>query len=253
MGRSQELSPEELVERLRLNDEHLVDEVYSIAKRQLDIEERRDAVLNQKATSLLGVLGLSVTVTFTFGSMLLDRPALRGGGHGIVLWSYTAALAFGVMGSFFALLALLVRGTYRDVEEAEVFGPELKGADGRPGQPAVYRRFLAAHLWLIYRANSKEHDKKAKRIRIGQVFLFLFLLALLPIGGAMTLVISTSQPPTPSPKAEAPARATPEPAPASSPQPQGAHASALPPATAVPSGGRVVTLSQTPPRPKGSP
>lgn len=192
------LTAVELVERVRLNSPELAGEVYDVAKMQLANEEKRETNLSAKAVSLLSVTGLSLTVAFTFGGVLLQRPvylaALGGWRYLFVVAPYALALIAGMAASLFALRALAVRSDYRSIAERDVFGQELTGADtsGAAG-PVAYRRFLAVHFWLIFQNNWDIHEAKATQIERGQQFFVAFLLLLLPIGGAMTYSLAVAQ------------------------------------------------------------
>ena len=237
---------------MRLRSTKLVDEVYDLAKRQIASEDRRETNLGAKAVSLLSVTGLSLTVAFTFGGVLLQRPeylaALGTARLPLVVGPYALALLAGMAASWFAVRALLVRSDYRDVAEEDVFGKELEGADEKvdAGLP-VYRRFLTVHLWLIFQETSKIHEQKATQIARGQKCFFAFLLFLLPIGGAMTYSLFAAKPASPSPapvtcvqEQKAPATAPPAPEPAVGP--------AKPAPTSVPTSGRRVQANTRPPR-----
>lgn len=252
-----QLTGDELVERVRLRSPRLVDEVYDLAKRQIASEDRRETNLSAKAVSLLGVTGLSLTVAFTFGGVLLQRPAylaaLGGWRVPLVVVPYALALVAGLAASGFALRSLLIRSEYRDVSEQDVFGNELASADerGDEGLP-TYRRYLAVHFWLIFQQTSSIHEEKATQIARGQKLFFAFLLLLLPIGAAMTYSLSVAKdtPASPVPiacivSAHEP-KPPPAPAPSSTPAPK-------PPPTSVPSTGRLVqgsTKPAPPPSPK---
>lgn len=255
------LTGKELVDRMCLRSSTLVDEVYDLAKRQIASEDRRETNLSAKAVSLLSATGLSLTVAFTFGGVLLQRPeylaALGSARVPLVVAPYALALVAGMAASWFALRALLVRSDYRDVAEDDVFGKELDAADEKvdEGLP-MYRRFLAVHLWLIFQETSKIHEHKATQIARGQKCFFAFLLLLLPIGGAMTYSLSVAEQASPSPtpvtcvqEQKAPATTPPAPKPAGEP--------ARPPPTSVPTSGRRVQANTRPPRtmppPRGGP
>lgn len=242
------LTPEVLVERLALRHENVADEVYAVVRRAIDADERRDASLNQKATALLSVTGLSLTLAFTFGGLLLKRAELASGLGGwlvpCVVVPYACAILFGLVASGYALWALLVRGTYRDIDPHEVFGPQLRQAD-ETGDPTTYKRHMIAHLWCMYDRNYSNHEKKAAAVKWGQFAFFAFIVALLPIGGAMTFTIaqrsgidrataSAGQPTESQARARSPEPARP-----------GSGSSAQPAPNPVPSDGRMKTLTQT--------
>src|SRR5438046_1833562 len=68
------LSREELKQRVKRSPA-LVKEIYEIAQRQVQAEVGRQGRLDAKATSLMSAVGLCLTVTFTFGSLLLTQAA----------------------------------------------------------------------------------------------------------------------------------------------------------------------------------
>lgn len=192
------LTDRELVERVRLNSPKLADDVYDVAKMQLANEEKRESNLAAKAVSLLSVTGLSLTVAFTFGGVLLQRPvylaSLGGWRYVFVVGPYALALIAGMAASWFALRALAVRSDYRGIAERDVFGDELAEADTKgDGGPVAYRRFLAIHFWLIFQENWDIHEEKAAQIERGQRCFVAFLFLLLPIGGAMTYSLSVAR------------------------------------------------------------
>jgi len=68
------LTREEIGERLRLNSATIVDDLHALALRQIQAEDQRESRLDAKAQGLLITSGLSLTVAFTFGGMLLEHP-----------------------------------------------------------------------------------------------------------------------------------------------------------------------------------
>ncbi len=200
-----QLTERELVERVRLRSHLVVDEIYEIAKQQLDSEERRDGVLAGKAASLLGIGGLSVTLAFTFGGLVLQHPEHWAGlgpyGFRVLTILFVVALALGMAGGLMALWVLKVR-TFETVNEADVFSsgeledgerewetawqkdPSGTGADPSPDIVARsrYRRYLLVHYWTIYRRNRQRLEEKARWLLLGQKLYFAFMVALMLIG-----------------------------------------------------------------------
>lgn len=225
-------------------------------------EAAREVSLNGKATSLLTASGLSLTVAFTFGGILLQHPdyldALGGGWSLVVAVMYGFALLFGLAASAIAVQALLVRDDYVGLAEEDIFNPDVlvesdrldwlslpanvqssrlsakvvtginAGEDGqaasslvldrgdeeksseldgerktervKPPPPpflktgtAYYRRFIAAHLWLIARKHFEIHEEKAKHIKLGQKFFILFLAFLAFIGVSLATLVLLQQ------------------------------------------------------------
>lgn len=197
-----DLPSDELVKRLRLSSQDLVADLYSIARDQLAAEDRRESNLNTKAVALLAAAGLSITVCSTFGSVLLEQL-------GSLAWAwlryvavglYAVTLGCGLAAALFAVKSLLVRKSHRGIDEQEVFNeavladadnagnPEQVGDspsvnDPKPGSAsAIYRRFMIAHLWQIYRNTFWLHEERARAVWMGQVLYCCFLGLVMPLG-----------------------------------------------------------------------
>jgi len=192
-----------------LRSSGLVDEIYKIASSQLEGEEKRDAILTGKATSLLGICGLSLTVAFSFGGILLQYPQHLAGlgqaGAGIAVIAFGLSLLLGLGGSFMALRGLQVIANFESVNESDVFNPDelsaidgeweaayLAKADGDSADPEVvavtrYKRFLTAHIWGIYQRTFDLLETKASRIAAAQKLYFSFIMLLILIGAAVSI------------------------------------------------------------------
>lgn len=179
------LSRTELKRRLKRNSPELVKELYDIAKAQVQFEVGRQSRLDSKATSLLTASGLSITLTFVFGGVLINLSKTGEVGWWIVL-AYIAAVACGLIAAACAVRALRVSDTYATFNEDTVFNEAvLDQADGntedesqRAGGVRDYQRFLIVQLWEIYQQHADNHELKATWIRRGQTWLFAFLAAL---------------------------------------------------------------------------
>lgn len=232
------LTDKELVERLCLSSKSLVDELYSITLRQLQAEDQRQARLDGKAQGLLATTGLSITIAFTFGSLLLQHPEylyrVSDWLAQVVAGLYGVALIFGISASIQALRALLVRDEYRSSGADDIFNQgELDAAENAQDDSEAgtkFRRYLTAHLYLIYQAHFEVHEQKARIIKRGQQLFFFFLCAIFLVGIAMTISVftATSSPPAgPATEESAPSQQSPPKQPPSS----------RPPPTSIPSGG----------------
>lgn len=204
------LSEDELLERLRLRSYGVVDEIYDIAKQQLDDEDKRDAVLTTKANSILGVAGLSLTVAFTLGAFLLQHRDLITAGFTAVAFAFSGALLLGLLSSLFALHVLLV-SRFEYINERTVFGSKhLREADeafgaawddtkSDPRAPAdgaalsTYRRTMTAHLWGIYQRTFEGLEKKANSLRRAQICYFAFIGSLMVIGVILGLSVARGE------------------------------------------------------------
>ncbi|MGK3964995.1 hypothetical protein WMF01_30925 [Sorangium sp. So ce1667] len=179
-----QLDQQTLEQRLTLGWPGLINELYQFAQRQLQFETGRQTRLDAKATSLLSAAGLSLTVAFTFGGLLLaNKEVLRAN----IGWYYSAVAGFGlaiILGlgaAGFALAALKVRDANRGISEDAVFNEELlkRAEDESADEQAVaeYRKSLTVHLWTIAQAQHMLHERKAKIIQRGQVAFMAFMCA----------------------------------------------------------------------------
>lgn len=207
------LTDTELVQRMRLHSPAVVEEIHAVVQRQLQAEDQREARLDSKAQGLLGTAGLSLTVAFTFGGLLLEHPeylepltksdALGRWPARCVILLYALALLAGLVASVHAVWGLFVTAEHRGVDERDVLNPdELASVDNEYSQEAVrplgdrelgdarartvYRRYLVVHLWLIWQRHFRLHGRKADIIKRGQISFVVFVGALLLIGAATT-------------------------------------------------------------------
>jgi hypothetical protein len=178
----------------------LVDEIHTIALRQMQSEDVRETRLDSKAQGLLITAGLTLTVAFTFGGMLIDHSeylkAINGGVAVGCFVLYAAAMLSGLFASLQAVRALKVTGDYRSVNERDVFNErELTEADDSCADEtnasenakavAMYRRYMTSHYWVIWQRHFTLHARKARIIKSGQWAFLAFLVLMMVIGGAM--------------------------------------------------------------------
>jgi hypothetical protein len=203
------LTETELAERLQLHSPALVEELHTLVHRQLQNEEQRESRLDAKAQGLLGTAGLSLTVAFTFGGLLLEHPdylePLAKWPARLVIGCYALALLAGLAASVQAVGALFVTSSYRNVDERDLLNKnQLIAADneyspetvklkldadrafGNDRARTIYRRYVILHLWQIWQRHFRLHNKKAQIIKRGQRLFVAFLMSLFVIGGAIT-------------------------------------------------------------------
>jgi hypothetical protein len=195
--KEQPLDEQTLRERLTLGSPDLVKELYEIAQRQVAFETGRQTRLDAKATSLLTAAGLALTVAFTFGGqVLLNHPDAFRTAHRCTVIAFAVGVPCGLAAAIFAVAALLVRGSYRAVNEHTVFDPALlKDADAENEDFPLagiteYRKALTPHLWMISQAHLRNHERKGWLIKIGQLFFLAFLISLVIV--CMSVVASVS-------------------------------------------------------------
>jgi hypothetical protein len=175
-----------LQQRLTLGSPALVKELYQIAQRQLEAEKGRQFRLDAKATSLLTVAGLSLTVVLTFvGPAVLKTSESFRTVHAMTTFSFAVAVFSDTVAAILAVWALRVRD-YITVNEHAIFDPVLLAeadAEDDSGQPEAgvteYRKALIIHLWIIAQTYQRTHAYRATLIRMGQTLFLFFLCALL--------------------------------------------------------------------------
>ena len=190
------LKDHELRERLHFNSPGLAEEIHAIALRQNAVEDMRESRLDAKAQGLLGTAGLSLTVAFTFGGLLLQHPEylepLGEWPSRAVLMLYALALLFGLFASIMAVRALYVTDGYRCTSEKAVFDEaqlksiENEAWDDDAKAKSIYRRYITIQHWTNWQETFAFHERKADWIKKGQGLFLLFLCTLILIGGAVT-------------------------------------------------------------------
>jgi hypothetical protein len=190
------LDKKDLLKRLELASSGLVEEIHTLVLRQNTAEDQRETRLDAKAQGLMATAGLSLTVAFTFGGLLLQYPRyiepLGVWPARLVLALYALALLCGLLASIWAVRALFVRDGYRAVTDNDVFHKDtLESIDREAFNDSdkakrLYRRFITVQHWTVYRHHFDVHQRKAKLIKCGQWFFVGFLVSLILIGGALT-------------------------------------------------------------------
>lgn len=190
------LRPDVIFERMQLAPPLLVKEINDLVVRQIAHETSRQQRLDAKATSLLGAVGLSLTVVSTFGVQILtslapaaDKHPWRAVGLGGVS---LAATMLGLGAAVCAIRTLTVR-SYAGVGGEAIFLLEAIEAAKAEGESkdeqevglAVYRRMMVEHLWPVVQRQEEIHANKAWWVALGHV-LFLFFLLCIPLMGLLT-------------------------------------------------------------------
>jgi hypothetical protein len=206
-----------------MRSESVVEEIFAVAKQQLDDEDKRDAVLTTKANTVLGASGLSLTVAFTFGAFLLQHPeriAFGRVGFDVVVAVFALSLLLGLLASYFALRSMRV-SQFEYISEKSVFDNEnLRDADSAFEKAwtesggdrsvadlaavSVYRRYLTAHLWGMYQRTFDKLEQKAETVKFAQRLYVAFLATIIVIGMALTVSAVTGRIPTTTPVGNTP-------------------------------------------------
>jgi hypothetical protein len=175
------LEPKELAKILKLDSPKLVEELWQITQKQLDVEITRHTRLEGKAASLLTTAGLSLTVAFTFGSTLLAQAAAFQRWHDNIVVIFAIAIFSGLVSAIYAVRALALREQL-SVNERSVFDQDaLRAADQDSDLEKglmEFRKGRIIHFWAVRQRYSATYREKSKLVKRGQWFFLGFLLAL---------------------------------------------------------------------------
>ncbi|MCK5612559.1 hypothetical protein KAR91_62385 [Candidatus Pacearchaeota archaeon] len=163
---------DEVLERLRTDDKDIIDNIYSICYDLIKQEGERCAGLDDKAYSLIGIVGVCITLVFGFGGILIkeikDPFWLI-----IMVILYLGTIMFAFVSLFFALNAVKARSDFRSINDEDIFHKEMTQKD-----VSTYRRYLAAHFWQIYQNNFEINETKGSYLK-KSFRMFLLSIALL--------------------------------------------------------------------------
>lgn len=187
------LTEKQLRERLAINSPELMHELLALVQTQISSEVGRQTRLDAKSASLLTASGLSLTVAFTFGGLLISQPKVF---SAIIIVAFGFAIFSGLFAAIYAVRALRVSDEYQTAHEETLFDasmlqeanepPALRHEDMTDAEKRVfgvmeYRKFIVPHLWTIVQDHRGIHERKGALIRRGQFCLLGFLGALLVV------------------------------------------------------------------------
>lgn len=169
------LDIEEIIQRLRINDKDIIDTIYSIYYDLLEKEEKRRSELDNKAYSLIGIVGVCITLIFGLGGILIEK--IEGTSWVIILTIlYLGTFLFGVASLFFALIAARARTDFKTLNDEDIFTKKAIESD-----ILTYKRYLISHYWQIYQNDFNINEKKGASLKSSfRMFFFVvvFLFAI---------------------------------------------------------------------------
>ena len=175
------LSEDEIIERLRTDDKDIIETIHGMCLDLVYKEDDRTKSLDAKASTLLGMSGLSSSVVFTLGGLLIDKISnislpLIGCPLPWLVFFYISSSATLLLSILFALLSVMARSDWRYFKDADIFQGDMIDAGERP-----YKRYLSVHAWKIFQNNFAINEKKGSLLRKGHLLFFAGLAQLLPI------------------------------------------------------------------------
>lgn len=175
------LSDDEIIERLRTDDKHIIDEIHKTCFDILYKEEERTKFIDSKGSSLIGIIGLSSSLIFTLGGILIEKitnvnfPMIGCPIPWLVFLYFSSSLTLliAIVSSFFAVKT---RSDWRWLKDQDIFHNEMieKGINS-------YKRYMSAHAWYIFRNNFEINENKAGRLKRAQLLFIFALVQLIPI------------------------------------------------------------------------
>lgn len=175
------LTEDVIIEHLRTDDSKIIDTIHKTCLDLMGGEDERTKLIDTKGSALLGMSGLSASVVFSLGGILIEKvsnvplPIIGCPIPWLVLFYITSSLTL-LFAILFALLAVRSRSDWRTMKDEDIFSTEMMEAGINP-----YKRYIAVHAWKIYQNNFKVNEEKAVRLKIGHWLFLMALLQLLPI------------------------------------------------------------------------
>ena len=175
------LNDDEIIERLRTDDSKIIDTIHKTCLDLLTDEDDRTKLIDTKGSALLGMSGLSASIVFSLGGILIEKisntplPIIGCPIPWLVLFYITSSLTL-LLSILFALLAIRSRSDWRSMKDEDIFRADMIREGINP-----YKRYMTVHAWKIYTNNFIVNEKKGKNLKIGHLLFFIALLQLLPI------------------------------------------------------------------------
>lgn len=175
------LSDDEILERLSTDDEHIIGEIHKTCFDVLYKEEERTKFIDSKGASLIGIIGLSSSLVFTLGGILIEKitnvnfPMIGCPIPWLVFLYISSSLTL-LMAILWSFLAVKTRSDWRWLDDKDIFHDEMirEGIN-------LYKRYMAAHAWYIFKNNFKINENKAGRLKSAQLLFMFALFQLIPI------------------------------------------------------------------------
>jgi len=183
-----ELCNKQIRENLRTNDEKLIDTIYSICWEMMLREFDRIKDIDSKALGMFEINGICFSILFAFGRYFFKEQSSWSSLYQnylfiIIISIYLLTNISFLLSSIFLFGAFKARIDFRWVKDADLFRKKQIDEGVK-----TYKRYIIAHFWEIYRNNDIINEKKARKLKYGQVFFFIAIIFIFIL--IFTLVIS---------------------------------------------------------------
>jgi hypothetical protein len=176
------LKDEEILNRLdTTEDEKVINEIHKTCFEVLYKDLERADLIDSKGSSLIAMIGLSFSLTFSLGGILIEKIrniAIPYVGCPVswfvflyISSSITLLVAIG-----YALQSVKTRSDWRWLKDEDIFRDDrLKAGITK------YKIYMSNHAWQIYRNNYNINETKAKRLKQAQWIFFMALIQIMII------------------------------------------------------------------------
>ena len=168
------LDEDKIREILCIDDEHVVETTYEIVKILMERLKDTTATIDSKATSLFGMVSISVSLITYFASTVIKEINM-----GLLFYClivlFIAVIFLMLVSNLFSLRSFRARSDWKEISDQHIFQEEVIKE-----KAIVYKRFLITAFWKIYVNNYGINEKKGKELKCAQKFLQWALYLLLP-------------------------------------------------------------------------
>ncbi|MCX5804091.1 MAG: hypothetical protein NTU69_11285 [Proteobacteria bacterium] len=182
------LTDDQIERVLRIENRGVINAVYKIVFALVNEENERQKVIDTKGASSTTVTGLSVSLVFSLGGLLIEKitnvplPLVGCPIPWLVFFYCTTSITL-LFSMFFAYLAIKARSDWVWFSEGDIFNQEvIKEED-----PNHYKRYMITHMWKLYRNNFRINETKGNFLKWSQRLLITGLGLLIPIIAILSL------------------------------------------------------------------
>ena len=175
------LSEKEIIERLRTDDPAIINEIHKTCFDILYKEEERTKLIDSKGSSLIGIIGLSSSLVFTLGGILIEKITnvafpIIGCPIPWLVFLYFSSSSTLITAIIFLFITVKIRSDWRWLKDEDIFHNSMieQGID-------PYKRYMTTHVWKVFQNNFEINEKKATCLKKAQQLFMYALFQLIPI------------------------------------------------------------------------
>jgi hypothetical protein len=176
------LDEEKIIERLRINDAGIINEISKTVHGMFIEENRRTEHITSKGSSFAGIIGLTSGLVFSLGGILIEKisnnnlPIIGCPIPWLVLFYLTSFLTL-LLALFYCLRAIQVSSDFRGLNDKDIYHEKMLEDEDR----WQYKRYMITHVWKVFKNNFEQNNLKAMHLRVSQIIFIIALAQLIPI------------------------------------------------------------------------